>query len=95
MKQKSNYTISVYDIGTEVYAISRWYENGRQTDHIAIYKAKVESWSFDGDQNSVLYCLSSIKNGRWWGDNVEESYVSSNMEELIERAKHIWEHEEE
>ena len=47
MNKRTTYTIFAYEPGTEVYAISVWYEIGQPTDHIAIYKARVSSWSYD------------------------------------------------
>ena len=89
MKSRTTYTIFAYEPGTEVYAISVWYDNGRPTDHLAIYKAKVASWSYDAEENDVLYYLES-PGGKWWGDSVKGEHVSHSYDELLETAKEIW-----
>jgi hypothetical protein len=89
MNKKTAYTIFAYEPGTSVYAISVWYENGRETDHLAIYKARVASWSYDAEEKDVLYCLEN-PDGRWWGDSVKGENVSDSFEKLLETAKEIW-----
>ena len=95
MKSRTTYTIYAYEPGTEVYAISFWYDNGRQTDHLAVYKAKVVSWNYDSDEKDVLYYLESPQTGKWWEDSVHGGYVSHNFEEVLEIAKKLWENETE
>jgi hypothetical protein len=95
MKKKTTYTIFAFEPGTEVYAISIWHDNNRPTDHLAIYKAKVASWSFDAEENDVMYYLESPKDGKWWGDAIKGEFVSDSMDELITYAKEIWKNETE
>jgi hypothetical protein len=94
MKKKTTYTIFAYEPGTDVYAISQWYNSGVPNDHLAIYKAKVGSWSYDAEEKDVLYYLESPKQGKWWGDSVKGEFVSDNFDELLEYAKEIWRNEE-
>jgi len=93
MKNKEQYTIFAYAPGTEVYAISRWHDDGDPTDHLAIYKARVASWHYDTDDKDVVYWLASM-NGKQWGDSVEGQYVSDSFDELVTYAKELWKHEE-
>lgn len=93
MRDKTVYTILAYEPGTEVYAISRWHDDGDPTDHLAIYKARVESWHYDSNDKDVVYWLESME-GKPWGDHVEGQYVSENFEELLTYAKELWKHEE-
>lgn len=90
MKSRTTYTIFAYEPGTEVYAISMWYDHNQPTDHLAIYKAKVTSWSYDAEEKDVIYYLESPKDGKWWGDSIEGEYVSHNFDELLEIAKELW-----
>lgn len=89
MKQKTPITIFAYDVGTEVYAISVWYNHNEPTDHLAIYKAKVISWSYDAEENEILYYLES-RAGKWWGDSIKSGHISTDFDELIQIAKKIW-----
>jgi hypothetical protein len=95
MSKKTTYTIFAFEPGSEVYAISMWQENGRQTDHLAIYKARVASWSYDAEEKDVLYYLESPKDGKWWGDSIKGEYVSDNFDDLLNYAKELWRHEAE
>jgi hypothetical protein len=95
MKKKTTYTIFAYEPGTEVYAISFWENGGTPTDHLAIYKAKVSSWSFDAEEKDVLYYLESIKDSKWWPGSVKGEYVSDSFDELLAYAKELWRHEAE
>jgi len=92
MKKKTQYTIFAYEPGTEVYAISMWHDNGKPTDHLAIYKAKVASWSYDAEEKDVLYYLES-PGGKWWGDSIKGEYVSESFDELLGYAKELWKNE--
>jgi len=93
MKNKEQYTIFAYKPGTEVYAISRWYDDGDPTDHLAIYKARVESWHYDSDDKDVVYWLANM-DGEPWGDSVEGQYVSESFDDLMLDAKKLWNHED-
>ena len=95
MSKRTTYTIFAYEPGSEVYAISFWRDNGNPGDHLAIYKAKVSSWSYDAEENDVIYYLESPKNGRWWGDSVKAEHVSDSFDELLAYAKELWRHETE
>jgi hypothetical protein len=95
MKKKTTYTIFAYEPGTEVYAISMWSDNGRPTDHIAIYKAKVSSWSFDAEEKDVMYYLETPREGKWWGEAIKGENVSDDFNQLLEYAKELWRHEAE
>jgi len=94
MKKKTTYTIFAYEPGTEVYAISLWHDKNQPTDHLAIYKAKVSSWSFDAEEKDVMYYLESPKEGKWWGQSIKGEYVSESFDELLQQAKEIWRNEE-
>jgi hypothetical protein len=89
MKKKTQYTIFAYEPGTEVYAISMWHDNGKPTDHLAIYRANVVSWSYDAEEKDVLYYLKSPV-GKWWGESIKGEYVSESFEELSQYAKELW-----
>ena len=95
MKKKTTYTIFAYEPGTEVYAISQWHDNGIPSDHIAIYKAKVSTWSFDAEEKDVLYYLETPREGKWWGDSVKGEFVSESFDELLAYAKELWKNETE
>ncbi len=95
MKKKTTYTIFAYEPGTEVYAISLWYDKNQPTDHLAIYKARVGTWSYDAEEKDVLYYLESPNGRKWWGDSVKGEFVSENFEDLLAYAKEIWKNEAE
>lgn len=95
MSKRTTYTIFAFEPGSEVYAISMWHDNGRPTDHLAIYKAKVASWSYDAEENDVLYYLESPRDGKWWGDSIKGEYVSDNFNDLLTYAKELWRNETE
>lgn len=89
MNKRTTYTIFAYEPGTEVYAISVWYEIGQPTDHLAIYKARVSSWSYDAEEKDVIYYLENT-DGKWWGDSVRGEHVSDSFDKLLETAKEMW-----
>lgn len=93
MKKKTSYTIFAYEPGTQVYAISLWHDKSQPTDHLAIYKAKVASWSYDAEEKDVMYYLESPRDGKWWGDSIKGEYVSESFDELLEQAKELWRNE--
>lgn len=95
MSKRTTYTIFAFEPGSEVYAISLWHDNGTPSDHLAIYKARVGSWSYDSDEKDVMYYLESPKSGKWWGDSVKGEFVSDNFDELLAYAKELWRNEEE
>jgi hypothetical protein len=92
MRDKTVYTILAYEPGTEVYAISRWHDNGDPTDHLAIYKARVTSWHYDTGDKDVVYWLESM-DGKEWGDYIEGQYVSQSFDDLLFDVKKLWKHE--
>ena len=94
MNKKTSYTIFAYEPGTEVYAISLWHDERRgQTDHLAIYKARVSSWSYDAEEKDVLYYLESPRGEKWWGDSIKGEYVSDSFDYLLSYAKELWRNE--
>ena len=95
MNKRTTYTIFAFEPGSEVYAISLWHDNSRPTDHLAIYKARVASWSYDADEKDVLYYLESPNEGKWWGDSVKGEFVSDNFDDLLKYAKELWRNETE
>lgn len=93
MNKKTTYTIFAYEPGTEVYAISLWHDGGKPTDHLAIYKARVNAWNYDSDDKDVEYWLETL-NGKRWGDSVKGECVSDSLDKLLEYAKELWKHED-
>jgi len=95
MSKRTTYTIFAFEPGSEVYAISMWHDNGRPTDHLAIYKARVASWSYDAEEKDVIYYLESPRDGKWWGEGIKGEYVSDSFDALLNYAKELWRHETE
>jgi hypothetical protein len=83
-----------YKIGTEVWAISEHYEDNKPTPYVAIFRAKIRTVYIEQDKKTgdirVDYWLST-PNGEEWGDDISEHKVSTNMNDLIEHMKPIWE----
>ena len=84
---KTQVTFQAYPVGSKVYAISRWHDNG-PTDHLAIYQAQVDYYTYS-TETGVSYELLS-PSGTPWGCEVEAQYVSNNFNELLEAAKELW-----
>ncbi len=84
----------VYEIGTEVWAIAEHYKDGKPTPYVAIFKAKVRTVYIERDKKTgdirVDYWLST-PDGESWASEVSEDKVSTDMNELVERMKPIWE----
>lgn len=95
MSKRTTYTIFAFEPGSEVYAISIWHDNGAPSDHLAIYKARVSTWSYDAEEKDVLYYLETPREGKSWGDSVRGEFVSDNFEDLLNYAKELWKNETE
>lgn len=80
-------TFQAYPVGSKVYAISRWHDNG-PTDHLAIYQAIVDYYTYS-TETGVSYELLS-PSGTPWGCEVEAQYVSNNFNALLDVAKDLW-----
>ena len=83
-----------YKIGTEVWAIAEHYKDNKPTPYVAIFRAKVKTVNITLDEKTgdirVDYWLSTL-NGEGWGDDIPGHKVSTNINELIEYMKPIWE----
>lgn len=83
----------VYEIGSKVYGVSRWYSEGKETDHLAVYEAIVESIyiNYDSKTNQLetFYGLKT-PDGESWGEEVTSKEVSDSFDELIGRIKLEW-----
>ena len=83
-----------YAIGTEVWAIAEHYKDNKPTPYVAIFRAKISSINIERDKKTgdirVDYWLST-PDGESWGDDVSEDKVSTNINDLVERMKPIWE----
>jgi hypothetical protein len=83
-----------YEIGTEVWAIAEYHKDGKPTPYVAIFQAKIQSVYVERDKKTgdirVDYWLST-PDGKDWGDDVSEDNVSTDINDLIERMKPIWE----
>jgi hypothetical protein len=89
---KINY--EVYEVGSSVWAISRYNDNkGKETDHCAIYQAKVKTVYIQMDKKTnsieIEYWLET-PSGEEWGCEVNSKYVSDSFEELVETMKTEW-----
>ena len=83
----------VYKIGSKVYGISKWYHEGKETDHLAVYDARVKGvcLEYEEETNQVVasYQLTT-PSGNEWGDFVPQDQVSDSFEDLIEKVKLEW-----
>jgi len=83
-----------YAIGIEVWAIAEHYKNSEPTPYVAIFKAKIKTVYIERDKNTgeikIEYWLST-PNGDEWGDSVSEDKISTDINELVEKMKPIWE----
>jgi hypothetical protein len=88
---KKNYEL--YELNSQVYGISRHLNDGKISDHCAIYDAIVESISIDYDKdiNSMVvnYWLKT-PDGQSWGDSCPQGDVSDNFDELINKMRGVW-----
>jgi hypothetical protein len=85
---KAKIIFEAYPKGTRVYAISRWHFEGAPTDHLAIYEAVVDCFTYESD-GLINYYLDSPR-GFAWGSEVESKYVSTNFNDLLDIAKELW-----
>lgn len=83
----------VYSIGTKVWAISCWYSDNKETDHCAIYEAVISEIiiRYDNKNNSEIieYWLKT-PDGKTWGQEISEKYVSTSFNDLVNMMKEIW-----
>lgn len=88
---KINY--SGYELGQEVYAISRRYSDGKPTDSVSIYKARVSSVTFEKNpitgEIEADYMLKT-PNGECWGDSVGENEIGEYPIELVNYMLPEW-----
>lgn len=88
---KTNYEL--YELNSSVYGISRYLNNGKISDHCAIYDAIVESISIYYDEKTdsmkVEYWLKT-PDGQSWGDSCPQGDVSDDFIELIDRIRGVW-----
>jgi hypothetical protein len=84
----------VYEIGTEVWAIAEHCKDGKPTPYVAIFRAKVRTVYIERNKKTgdiqIDYWLST-PDGEEWGDDVSGDKVSTDINDLIERMKPIWE----
>jgi hypothetical protein len=87
-------TYEVYKINSKVYGISRWHQDGKATDHLAIYEARVKGVYIEYNETlnniGVTYLLTTPVSGEAWGDSCFAEDVSDSFEELVERIKPEW-----
>jgi hypothetical protein len=83
----------VYEIGSSVWGISRYWSDGKQTDHCSIYQAKVKAAYLQTNTKTnsvdVEYWLET-PDGQEWGCEVSADCVSDSFEELVLRMKLEW-----
>lgn len=83
-----------YQLGTEVWAIAEYYTDNKPTPYVAIFKAKVKSIYIELDKTTggtnIDYWLETPE-GEEWGAEVSGDKVSTNINDLIEIMKPIWE----
>ncbi len=83
-----------YAIGTEVWAIAEHSKDGKPTPYVAIFRAKVRTVYIERNKKTgdigIDYWLST-PDGEEWGAEVSEDKVSTDINELIEYMKPIWE----
>jgi hypothetical protein len=83
-----------YAIGTEVWAIAEHHKDGKPTPYVAIFRAKIKGVNIERNKKTgdigIDYWLSTPA-GEEWGADVSEDKVSTNINELMERMKPIWE----
>lgn len=83
-----------YAIGTEVFAIAEHYNDNKPTPYVAIFKAKIKTVYIERDEKTgdiqIDYWLNT-PDGEEWGAEVSEDKVSTDINELIEYMKPIWE----
>lgn len=83
----------LYELNSQVYGISRYLNNGKISDHCAIYDAIVESISIHYDdklQSMVVEYWLKTPDGQSWGDSCPQGDVSDNFDELINKMRSIW-----
>lgn len=82
-----------YKIGSDVWAISEYLNDGKSTNHVGIFPAKVKTVYFNYNKKTngvkVEYWLNT-PDGKEWGCEVSEEHVSDDFNELVEKMKKIW-----
>jgi len=83
-----------YAIGTEVWAIAEYRKDSKPTPYVAIFRAKIRTVYIERNKKTgdiqVDYWLST-PDGAEWGDDVSCDKISTDINDLIERMKPIWE----
>lgn len=78
---------------TKVFGLSRYHSNGKVTDHIAIYPAKVQSVTLSVNkktgENEIDYWLMTPE-GDDWGDSVSADNVALTREKLLDKIIPEW-----
>ena len=82
-----------YEIGSKVFALNHYSNDGKQTNFITIYNAIVDDVTicYDKKTNDVeISYMLKTPDGEQWGDTVIEEYVSDSFDELVQRIKPKW-----
>jgi len=83
-----------YKIGTEVWAIAEHHKGNKPTPYVAIFRAKIRTVYIERDKKTgdirVDYWLSTPDSNEW-GNEISEDKVSTNINDLVECMKPIWE----
>jgi hypothetical protein len=83
-----------YEPGTEVWAIAEHYKDGKPTPYVAIFKARIKTVYIERDKKT-----GDVKTDYWlitpdgddWACEITEDKISTDINDLVERMKPIWE----
>jgi len=84
-------SIEIYDIGSEVFAVSRAHLSSDTKgvhNHLAIFPAIIDYVGYDSDRN-ITYGLTTPK-GVDWGDTVLSKDVNHDFDTLINIIRKEW-----
>lgn len=83
-----------YQLGTEVWAIAEHYKDYEPTPYVAIFKAIIKTVYIECDAKTgevkTDYWLATPA-GEEWGAEVSADKISTDINDLVERMKPIWE----
>lgn len=91
--KKSNILDNIILPKTEVFGLSRYRNKNGDTDHVAIYPAKVESVTISINkktgEDEITYWLMTPE-GKVWGSDVSSKDVALTREELLKKIIPEW-----
>lgn len=80
-----------YAPGDKVYVIDRWYDDGKETSHVAIVEEEIKEVNIQANKDKDELVEYWFKG---WGCPVASSDVDADFDVLVRKMKKEWEQKE-